>query len=341
MAEQLSNQEQFDKRTGNKLGRVDLTHLDKVEELIKKHCNGIYTTSYDVVRDDYQDFDDLSYTEIFKSAVYLIPAHTETAYKMAHLCVTSYRGNIEQDRQTLLERIQMCDKYTKLTPINETFSSICFLPGSNLLRQAVTLGKLAEAAYYDDKLMFKMHPLTNEADRKTLRRLIPPTRVIPPEVAGFPLLEAAERVYTTSASELGLYASLLGKTVIDITRFSGISDLSYSPLYRFLHYPYTPDDLVKVLINPMSGVIFHQEPDLEGAVKNVIDTIIELQDLNKTYSNENYIQRIRDIKCNRTKTQQDLRDTSSEQTESSKDTASQSHSQTTNESTETTQLGTN
>lgn len=340
MTERINDEAAFEARTG-RTDRVKLTQLDKIEEYILKYSNGIYIPQYDVNRIQQQDFDCLSYTELFKNAVYVIPRHTETAYKLARLCITTYNGDIEQDRQTLKERMQMCDKYSDLKPIDESFRSICFLPGSNIIKQSLTMGTLAKAAYLDEDLMFKMHPLTNEHDKAELERLLKPTRIIPTDVSGFDLMLKAERVYCCSNSELGLYASVLGKTVIDLTKFESFCSLSYSPLYRFLHYPYTPDDLVKVLINPMSGVIFHQQPDLENAVKNLINTIIELQDLNKTYSNENYKKRIKDIQCQPTQIIQSHKDTSNEQTESSRSTASQSHSQTTNESTETTQLGTN
>ncbi|WP_163258674.1 hypothetical protein [Campylobacter fetus] len=293
--ESLSDDTAFNARTGDKLKRVNLKHLDELEKLIKTLSP--FSVSYDVNRTQGLDFCELSYTEIFKNAIYLTPQNSEIAYKMAFLAKVSYLGDLKKDKQNLLDKMAFFDKYESCIAKSE-ISSVCFLSGSNTLKRTINIGELMKWAHYDTNMFIKPHPLTDEKDLNELGVLLGKNRVLKPEISAFELLKNATRVYTTSSSELGLYAALMGKEVVDITNFINADETAYAPLYRFINYPYNKDlsALISVLSSPLSGVFFCSDDNLEGKLKEYFKALSELKDINKPYSNMEFKKRLKELK---------------------------------------------
>ncbi|WP_163226442.1 hypothetical protein [Campylobacter fetus] len=294
--EKLSDNDAFNERTGNKLKRVNLEHLDRLEGLIK--ANSPFGASYDVNRTQGLDFCELSYTEIFKNAIYLTPQNTELAYKMAFLAKISYLGDLEKDKQNLLNKIAFKDKYKSAELCGNKISSVCFLSGSNTLKRTISINELIKWVHYDENMLIKPHPLTDEKDLNELGVLLGKNRVLKPEISAFDLLKNANRVYSTSSSEIGLYAALMGKEVVDITNFINADETAYAPLYRFINYPYNKDlsALISVLSSPLSGVFFHNDDSLETKLKEYFKALNELKDINKPYSNMEFKKRLKELK---------------------------------------------
>lgn len=279
----MTNKKEIEQKIGKDLKKVSLNHLKPLEKEILN--NGYFTASYDVSRPQGSNFDEIAYTEVFKNAVYVTPLNDEMAYKMINLAYKNYSGKVDDDLEKLKSKISFIDKYkSKTSGINS--KSICFLAGSNCLKASVSINTLKKWIYLDSELLLKPHPLTNEEDLKDIVKTFGISRVLDKDISAFELLNQAKRVYTTSASELGLNAKLLGKEVIDITRFTLSSQLTYSPLYRYLNYPYELDDLVKVLSNPLSGVFFQGD---ENKVKEYFFTLLKMKDMYKNLSNSDFI----------------------------------------------------
>ncbi|WP_162166700.1 hypothetical protein [Campylobacter fetus] len=294
--EKLSDNAAFNERTGNKLKRVNLEHLDRLEGLIK--ANSPFGASYDVNRTQGLDFCELSYTEIFKNAIYLTPQNTELAYKMAFLAKISYLGDLEKDKQNLLNKIAFKDKYKSAELCGNKISSVCFLSGSNALKRTISISELIKWVHYDENMLIKPHPLTDEKDLNELGVLLGKNRVLKPEISAFDLLKNANRIYSTSSSELGLYAALMGKEVVDITNFVNADETAYAPLYRFINYPYNKDlsALISVLSSHLSGVFFYDDENLEEKLKEYFKALNELKNINKPYSNAEFKKRLKEIK---------------------------------------------
>lgn len=285
----LKDKKAFEERSRPELPKVDMSHLFTIEDLIAKYSP--YMTSYDVYRTQAFNTDEFSYTEIFKNAIYLTPQCSELAFKMCNNALKNYNGNLEEDTKRILSWINTGDKYQldKIVARNNDFPSIMFLPGTNALEQTVDFWEIAKWMYLDQECMIKPHPLTAKDQLMYLSKLTTKSRIFPMEMSGADLLSQAIRIYVTSMSELGLIGKLLDKEVIDITSFANNADTTYGPLYRYLNYPYTKDDLVKVLATPeWSGVFFYQDPNLEKNIENYINNFMKLQETSRSVSNYDY-----------------------------------------------------
>ena len=289
----LSDKTSFNARTGGELKRISLKHLDPVVDLIKRHSP--YRCNYDVHANfGTISFDEMSFTEIFKTAVYLAPMRSDITWKLCNQAILEYSGDIEADHIRILKLIDMRDKYVLSDVQDIKIKSLILLPGTNLFNRAIVLRELSKIMYLDQDAYIKPHPLTDDSLQNFLGNLYGVSRIIKKNFSGFRLLESADRVYTTSASELGLYSKLLGKVTIDITKFEYMSDATYSPLYRYLSYPYDTsyEALVKVLSSPLSGVFFHNDPDLESKIRYYFDVLDFYQRDHVMYSNIEYIDKL-------------------------------------------------
>lgn len=280
----------FEERSKPECPKVSMEHLYHIEDMIIKYSP--YMASYDVYRTQSYNTDEFSYTEIFKNAIFLTPQCSELAFKMCQKALENYNGNLEDDTKKIVSWINSDDKYEldRIVAQDGDFPSIMFLPGTNALDKVVDFYELAKWIYLDQECMIKPHPLTAKDQLSFLSKLTTKSRIFPMDMSGADLLKQARRVYTTGMSELGLIAKLLDKEVIDITSFINNADATYAPLYRYLNYPYTKDDLVKVLANPeWSGVFFHQDVDLDKKIKAYINNFMELQDTQRSVSNTDYV----------------------------------------------------
>ena len=109
------------------------------------------------------------------------------------------------------------DKYT-LIGTCERYRKVIFLPGSNSLH-LIDQSSLQKLMMEDDEWVIKLHPITNESMIRDLASIYGYHRLIDRRISGMELLEHAEQIASTAASELYILAKLLGKPVIDLTRY--------------------------------------------------------------------------------------------------------------------------
>lgn len=263
---------------GKKIKKINLSHLSELESLIISLSP--MPCSYDVSRVQDLNFCEFGYTEILKDYIYLYPQNSEFAFKMAFEAHKYNLNNFD------IKSLKLIDKYElEKFDLNDKINSICFLPGSNILKNSVEINTLNKIMYLDELCYIKPHPLTNGTELRELKCLFP-TRIINPKWGAFSILNKTNRVYCSSASELGIYASLIGKKVIDITSFSQMSSLAFSPFYRFLNYPYKKIDLIKVLSHHYGGIFYYKDKNNKDKLKDYFKMILELKKQNKMYSSK-------------------------------------------------------
>ena len=224
-----------------------------ISKYLIKRCAelGINKVSYDVVYGKYPE--DLRYSEFFAGlgGLQIGPCDGSLVRRMYS---RKYDTSSNIDFAEALDlNTNLVDKYVLHSyPIEFLYKGVVILPGSNLLEQVIDKGKLNAAACLGAKV--KLHPLTREEHIKFLTNQYYEAAIIPTKYSGYSCILNTNLVYATGSSELGLYAMLLGKTVVDIgtgTPVGGYAD-SFA---RVIDAPNQKDELNLLLNNPASGII--------------------------------------------------------------------------------------
>jgi len=148
------------------------------------------------------------------------------------------------------------DKYLVHDYDISNMRGIVILPGSNLLGRVIDPRKTESAVMLGAKI--KPHPLTSPCDLSFLYGKFGYDTVMPSTYSGYKAMYHSNVVYSSGTSELGLYAMLLGKRVIDIG--NGIPRGGYSDCFRkVVDAIDQKKELNRHLNHPGSGIIFKEE----------------------------------------------------------------------------------
>lgn len=238
-------------------------HLEKLKAVAElAHEKMPLPMSFDTSRMQPPYFNEFGYTECLGN-VLIQPLSSETA---ARLVDYAARTPLPFDRFDVAANLPETDKY-RLGDDGPDCEAVAFAPGSNIYRVCVSAELLDRAMDSDPDLMLKAHPLTVDEHMQHMGRLYGYHRLIDPDISGWACLTKAKRVYTTTSSEMGLYAFLQGKPVINITSFGYEFLGSYNSFYRLL-WDRPADEaaatLRHVLNSPYSGIFHPDDPDLEA-----------------------------------------------------------------------------
>lgn len=144
--------------------------------------------------------------------------------------------------------------------------SVWFPPGANM-EFMVNHDNVRRAFETDGTWMCKPHPVTaDDYVEKAFVRTFGPMRVYARQVSGLDLLRQADVVGYTTASEIGMLAMLLGKDVVDFTRYSHEAWGRYFALYRAIRESnLSPAGVMDRLLScPWSGYVPLDTPDAEA-----------------------------------------------------------------------------
>lgn len=254
---------EFVKRRG-----AHLKLLEPLEDLVREISP--LAISYDVTRAQPPWFQEFTYTEML-GCFYVAPQSSELAARVVQAaydsdtCVPDAGGGFDAVA-AIMARPQM-DKYALSATKGPLPERVVFLPGTNLFDSAVSRELLVAAMTRYPDLHIKPHPMTNERTLRTLGRLFDYERVLEPMASGWDYLQAARHVYVTTATEMGLYAVLLGKRVHNISQIKAEARGAYAPFYRLL-WDLDPDEaraaLVRALNAPAGGFVHPADPDLRA-----------------------------------------------------------------------------
>lgn len=253
-----------------------LTALAPVEELVR--TKSPLAISYDVSRAQPPFFHEFTYTELMGNLLYVAPQSSEIAAR-----VMAYAGaNPPDDRWDVSAHIDLVDKYQLNDADPSPHKRVVFLPGSNIFNQCVSREWLEREMMRFPQTVIKPHPLTNE---ETLRRLgisFGYECIIDRNASSLPYLHGADVVSTPTSSELGLYATLLGKSIQNITTISFEARGVYNPIYRLLWDSSDPKATLHHLLNsPFSGIYHKDDPNIGSKMDKFFEVAMALRDLFK------------------------------------------------------------
>lgn len=255
---------------------VHLDRLASVEALVRSAAP--LPISYDVTRTQPPFFNEFTYTEAL-GCLYVAPQSCEVAARLAALGAEV--GGGFDVAGAVMDRHGSLDKYV-LDPADRLSKSVFFGPGSNIFKQAVSRDGLSRAMHDDPDLIIKPHPMTNEGWAHELGREYGYHRVAEPMASGDAYLRGADRVYVTSATEMGLYAVLLGKEVRNLGVFGWEARGVYNPFYRLvwgLGREEARAILIRALNSPVSGLFHPDDPGLEERISRYFDAAMAAREV--------------------------------------------------------------
>jgi hypothetical protein len=190
---------------------------------------------------------ELRYTEFFGGlgGIYCTPCCGKF---LTHMLET-YECKSKVDFEPLIEGKRL-DKYILHHYDIEPMECSVLLPGSNLLKTTVSKRRLNGAVDLGAKI--KPHPLTNEDDLKRLNKEYG-AAVLPTMYSGFNVMQKSRYVFTTGASELGIYAMLMNKHVVDISNKTPAGGY-YDMFTRSVDHPNQKERLTELLSHIAMGI---------------------------------------------------------------------------------------
>lgn len=226
---------------------------------------------YDVYYGHDPEFKSIHYTEIFSHAIMITHCDDVLRYEMVIGGVED-ESVVPFDPSELLSK--QLDKY-RLVRQAEThpLPAVIFLPGSNLLEHNVDWQFVYKL--YKAGAKIKPHPITLNDWLLRIEESFPGA-VYSNHVSGHDLLQRAEVVYCTSASEMGLLAKLMNKPIglVDADH-EGVNRHIYRQLYEIIRV--TPDPkaaLCRLLASPHSGIYWlHDDPSKLDRILSLLDQL--------------------------------------------------------------------
>lgn len=157
---------------------------------------------------------------------------------------------------------KMTDKYHLHNSGLSAALNVVLLPGSNMWSM-VNFDTVDRLAGEIPNIVFKPHPLATVENIRQLKIRVGDHRVISAQSSAMSLLHQVEKVWTTTSSELGIYATLLSKPVYDITKWEYVTTGSYAALMRpvfALHHQGKSTEarelLCRMLSSRQNGLLF-------------------------------------------------------------------------------------
>jgi len=166
------------------------------------------------------------------------------------------------------------DKYKAKEEFSATdLDTLVVLPGTNILRSLVDrnlLYKLAKEGAYA-----KIHPITVPEDIEELTRIFD-KKIIGNEYGLYNLFNKAENIYTTTASETAIYATMNNKNLYSLEEAGHKFKGAYSPIINFLFWTDNKEDrkqLFNALYNSSISNIFNPKDNYKLRIDNFLNKV--------------------------------------------------------------------
>lgn len=278
--EKLSDPVIQDKKIGPFAKRSARSKLaEQYEDMLRELAP--YPISYDVNQGQPINYSEYTYTELL-SGFWVATQSLELNCRLM-LEASKYS---KLDNSLDIDSI-VSDKYVldhNLSRFSKT-KKVCFLPGHNMLDVA-SVEIIARLVHEDDTVLLKPHPITNEESLNLFATRFGWNKIIPKDISGNALLHSCEVVYTTSASEMAISGTLLGKTVVNVSNFFNEGSGAYHSINRLLFAAHkqgtshAKELLLRILSCPWSGIHLH-DSNVEDRLKEYYAKSLELREIYK------------------------------------------------------------
>lgn len=268
-----------ERKIGKTIKRSDRNSwAESIEELIIEELP--YPAIYDITQNQPINFTEYAYTEIL-GGFWVYSGSLEVTARLL-LAASQEKSDI-----SVLDNFEklLVDKYN-LSEVDEKDSSelknLCILPGTNMLDVA-SKEQLFKLANTFEDVYFKPHPLTSDDAIKEITKFVGKSKILEKNLSGMALLKSAKCVYSTTASELTIAATILGKKVIDISNPMFENNGAYYNLIRTIYNNTSSvvvarQRLANIINCKYSGVLFPWHTDIEKTrISSFIDKTLAIR----------------------------------------------------------------
>jgi len=241
-----------------------------------------YPIVYDVNTFDVVNFGEFSYTEYLGGVIIKTLSYEINARLFDEL----QHQECDFDHISKIKEIYR-DKYVSDSILDngadwaDLPKKIIFYPGQNLF-PIVSQEQLTRLSFEEEDIYVKLHPLTKDDVIGELKFLMGRHRIIQGRFSAFEFLQAADDVYSTTASELISAAVIFDKEIHDITDFMFLSAGNYFAINRILHKEKNKEERKRKLNNiigsPESGILFPWMDNIEDRITKYYKKAIELRE---------------------------------------------------------------
>jgi hypothetical protein len=277
-----------------------LQELGKIEKIIRELTP--LPCSYDVSRLQPDYFLEFTYTELL-GCMWLQPQSNEMNAQMVQQALTD---DVSRWAFQPFDDLPLRDKYVlgkplclvHDRPIETKPKTVIFLPGHNVFDEAVSAEGLMRLMHEDKDAFIKLHPITAPELTRKLGQTFGYHRIFDRDCSGVELLNLAETVYITTATEMGLQAMIMNKPVKNLTRYHYEGRGSFTAFYRLLlnKPPAEAKRTLKQLLNsPLSGFLHPNDPELQEKIVYYFATAMRLREGRRRLVEEFMPDRYRDF----------------------------------------------
>lgn len=240
-----------------------------------------YPISYDVNQGQGSGFVEYTYTE-FLSGIWVCSQSLEINCRLMEDASKYTESRNITDLSSIVK-----DKYELIThQYDKPVKRVVFLPGHNLL-DICSSEITSRLAFEEEDIWFKPHPITNDDAMKMIGQRLGWNRIIPREISGNMVLKECEEVYTTSASEMSISGTILGKKVFNVSNFFNEGSGAYYSISKILFNKHkqsveaAQEALLNIINCPWSGIILPLHDDVEDRLKQYYEKSLEYRSIYK------------------------------------------------------------
>lgn len=273
--ERMSDQDAQKKKVGEEFAARRMPHLERLKSLEEMlRAKAPLPITYDIQRAAPPFFLEYTFTEML-GLIVVSPQSCEVAARI----IQDASEHPADDRFDVANTIVQSDKYALGDVDQPTFKRVMFLPGSNIFAQCSNKELMDRDMHEFPETVLKPHPLTHPDNLRQLGIAYGYDRILEPMASGWAYLQAADVVYVPTSSEMGLHAVLMGKKIINLTRFSFEPRGTFNPFYRLLWNATDPKAVLTHILNsPTSGVFHPDDPNVGEKMDRFFAKSLELRE---------------------------------------------------------------
>lgn len=215
-------------KSGNIVRNSENDNLSELRLLLPKNGPNSTRIEYDVWYDlgDNDRIHGYVYTDAMAKFIYLRAAG---AYHTHKIMREAAKAPITEEGLAIFNDLanNSVDKY-RLRKARESYDFVIFLPGTNIINDAMNWDKVENAVKQGAKL--KCHPLTAPGLLAKLKNRYGADNIIDKKISGHQLLQNAKIVGCCENSEMGIVALAQGKKTYLFG--NGLRSLTYSAIYH-------------------------------------------------------------------------------------------------------------
>jgi hypothetical protein len=240
-------------KSGNIVRGNELDELAQLRTLLPSNGPNGTRVEYDVWYDmgDKENIHGYVYTDAMAKFIYMRAAGAYFSHKVMQ---DASKHKITEEGEKIFQDLgsNSVDKY-RLRKAKTTHDFVIFLPGTNIINDALNWDKMENAIKQGAKL--KCHPITAPGLVANLKHRYGAENIIDKKISGHQLMKEAKIVGCCENSEMGIVALAQGKTTYLFGH--GHRHLTYSALYNTIWNAGKPDvnKLKAILSCKYSGLI--------------------------------------------------------------------------------------